>query len=236
MADEFKSVRVVKAWDEGARLRALRLDLGGTGYSEKFTTPGQYVKARANASAKEAFMAIASAPGPGQAFELLVQKSDAGDTAADLLAAARAGDAIEMTAPGGKGFPVDAERGRDVLLLAGGSGISAIRSVLEHVARHREAFGRTMLLFGARSVDDLAYRHLFEDWRKAQIEVEPTLSKPEDGAWTGRRGYVTAAFADLDMDAPRTSVFVAGGKEFLAASTDALRALGIPPERIFKNF
>lgn len=236
MADEYKSVRVAKAWDEGPRLRALSLDLAGTGYVEKFTAPGQFVKARANAGAKEAFMAIASGPGHGQAIELLVQKTDAGNAAADLLANVNAGETVEMTAPAGKGFPVDGERGRDVLLLAGGSGISAIRSVVEHVAHHRKDFGRAMLVFGARRIDDLAYRKLFEVWREAQIEVEPTLSRPEDGAWTGRRGYVTAAFADLKMDAPRTSVFVAGGKEFLTASTDALRALGIAPERIFKNF
>ena len=236
MGDLYRGVGVARAWDEGPRLRGLGLDLTGTGLAEKFTLPGQYVKARANSSAKEAFMAIASAPGTGGTIELLVQKTDAGGAAADLLAAAKAGDQVEITEPAGKGFPIAGERGRDVLLLAGGTGISAIRSALEWIALRRGDFGRTMLLFGARRVDDLAYRQLFDGWRRANIEVEPTLSKPEDGLWTGRRGYVTAAFADLKMDAARTSVFVAGGKEFLVASTDALKLLGISSERIFKNF
>src|SRR4051812_22824104 len=170
MADEYRKVPVAKAWDEGPRLRALCLDLQGSGFAEKFTTPGQYVKARVDASSKDAFMAIASAPGAGDSIELLLQKTDAGTAAADLLASRKSGDNVEITAPAGKGFPIDGERGRDVLLLAGGSGISAIRSALEHVARNRKNFGRTMLLFGARRVDDLAYRQLFDGWKKAGIE------------------------------------------------------------------
>ena len=236
MADEFKPVPVTKAWDEAPRLRALLLDLADTGYAERFTVPGQYVKVRAPGSPKDAFMAIASAPGD-RTIELLVQRSDAGGSAADLVAAAAAGDRLEITAPAGKGFPVASERDRDVLLLAGGTGISAIRSALEHIAARRADYRRTILLFGARRADDMAYRRLFDGWRGARVEVEPTLSRPDDpAAWTGRVGYVTAALADLALDPPLTSVFAAGGKEFLAASTEALRSLGIPAERIFKNF
>src|SRR3954468_13329362 len=101
MADEFTKVRVAKAWDEGPRLRALVLDLAGMGLAEKFTTPGQYVKARVDAASKDAFMAIASAPGAGDSIELLLQKTDAGAAAADLLAARKAGDSVEITAPAG---------------------------------------------------------------------------------------------------------------------------------------
>lgn len=234
MPDEFISVPVSNAWDESPRLRALVLDLGGTGLAARFTEPGQYVKVRLPGTGKDAFMAIASAPG-GEAVELLVQKTD-GTAVADAIATVPAGGRLEITAPAGTGFPVRGERGRDVLLLAGGSGISAIRSALEYVAAHRDEYGRTVLVFGARRADDLAYQKLFEGWRKARVEVEPTLSRPDDGSWTGRTGYVTAVFRDLALDAARTSAFVAGSREFLLASTTALTALGIAPDRIFKNF
>jgi NAD(P)H-flavin reductase len=243
MADEFKSLTVREAWDEGPHLRGLRLDVGGSGYRESFLVPGQYVRVRPAGAPKDLFLALANAPGD-EDLELLIQHgvaapapaSGAAAPLADLLAAAKAGDRLEVTAPAGKGFPVDGERGRDVLLLAGGSGISAIRSALEHVVKQRDDFGRAVLLFGARREDDLAYRRLFERWEGHRIDVEPTLSQPEGSAWLGRVGYVTVALADLGLDPQRTSVFLAGGKEFLAASTASLIALGLAPSRIFRNF
>ena len=237
MAEEFKEVPVVKAWDEGPRLRALLLDLAGTGFRAAFTAPGQYLSVQplvAASDSKPAFMAMASGPGNEQ-VELLVQRTGTG-TVADQIAGCNPGDRLSINAPAGKGFPVEVARGGDLLLLAGGTGISAIRSVVEYVAGKRAEYGRVMLAIGARAEDDLAYRHLFDQWRGLAIEVEPSLSRPASGKWTGRVGYVTGMFRDLGLDASRTRVFMAGGREFQAASREALAALGIGEERVFKNY
>lgn len=232
----FQAVRVAKAWDEGPRLKALLLEAPEE-LRRAHTVPGQYVKARVPGAEKDAFLALANAPG-GAALELLIQTAAAGEPAkaADAVAAVGAGGTVEITAPAGKGFPVAGERGRDALLFAGGSGISAIRSLCEWIAGRRADYGRVCLLFGARTAGDLAYRPLFEGWRGARIEVEPVLSRPDPGTWTGRVGYVQAALAELHVDAGKTSVFLAGGKAFDAAVVAAVTALGIPADRIFRNF
>lgn len=236
MADELVSVPILRAWDEGPRLRALVLDLAGSGLASKFTVPGQYVRAKAPGAPKEAFLAIASAPG-APTIELLVQRTgEPTPAAADRIADLREGDRVEISSPGGKGFAVDAARGHGVLALAGGSGISAIRSVVEHVALHRDDFRRVVFLVGARTKNDLAYRGLFDRWRDARIEVDATLSRPEDPNWTGRTGYVTAVLEDLSLDAADTFAFLAGGKPFCQATTEALVGLGVPPERVSLNF
>ena len=233
MANDFEAVRVARAWDEGPSLRALELDAGATGFAAKHTIPGQYVRARLPGQ-KEAFLAIASAPG-ASALELLLQKSAPGDPPkpVDALAALATGDSLEISAPGGKGYPVEAERGRDLLLFAGGSGISAIRSLVEWIAAHRADYGRAVLLFGARTADDLAYRSLFERWGGHRIEVVPVLSRAAQG-WTGRTGYVPVALADLAIDPAKASAFVTGGKAFDAGIAEALGKLGVT--RIFRNF
>lgn len=239
MADEFRRVTITSAWPEGPRLKAFQLDAPVATHA----APGQYVRARVPGSSREAFFALANAP--GHPFELLVQRSEIpdaeppdprGSKAADEIYALEGGAALEVTPPSGKGFPIAGEAGRDVLLLAGGSGISAIRSALEYVAGRRSDFGKTWLLFGARRVEDLAYRSLFDVWSRDRIEVVPTLSRAAAGTWNGRQGYVQAAIDTLGIDAPRTSAFLAGGKEFIAAVTGALGELGVAPARIFKNF
>jgi NAD(P)H-flavin reductase len=93
-----------------------------------------------------------------------------------------------------------------------------------------------VLLFGARSVEDLAYQGLFDRWRTARVEVLPTLSRPKEGSWTGRVGYAHSALAEVRPAPDRTSAFLAGGKDFSTAMTEALTALGVAPGRIFRNF
>lgn len=233
MSNDFATVRVARAWDEGPFLRALELEAGDS-FRAQHTLPGQYVRARLPGK-KEVFLAVASAPG-ARSFELLLQKSAPGDPpkAVDELAALSAGDALEVAAPAGKGYPIEGERGRDVLLFAGGSGISAIRSLLEWIGAHRADFGRAILLFGARTPDDLAYRALFEQWSGNKIEVVPVLSRAAAGTWAGRSGYVTGALPELALDPARASAFVTGGKAFDASIADALGKLGIT--RIYRNF
>ena len=233
---QFTAVKVAKAWNEGPRLRGLQLDAPDA-LRAAYTVPGQYVKARAPGAEKDAFLAIANAPG-AKTLELLIQLAAPGEPAkaADAVAALPSGSSVEITAPAGKGFPVAAEKGRDLLLFAGGSGISAIRSLAEWVAAHRADYGSVTLFFGARTAGDLAYRNLFEEWRGARIEVVAVLSRPEPGSWTGRVGYVQSALTEAKVDGARTSVFLAGGKPFDAAVVAGVTAVGVPADRIFRNF
>ncbi len=97
----------------------------------------------------------------------------------------------------------------------------------------RTEFGRVVLFFGARRVEDLAYRKSFDTWKGSGVEVEPTLSRPADGSWEGRKGYVQLALAEAKVDPTRSSAFIAGGKDFNAAVREALVAQGIT--RIFLN-
>ena len=235
MPDEWLPVTVAEAWNEGGKLRALTLDLGASGFGARFVAPGQYVKARVPGTAGETFLALANAPGE-ERFELLVQADETSSPAARALFALAKGDRLELVAPAGKGFGVDGQRGRDLLLFAGGSGISAIRSIAEHVARRRAEFGRVLLFIGARSAEDLAYRALFDRWKKARIEVEPTLSRAAGEGWSGRTGYVTATLAALGPAPGNASAFIAGGKEFTVAVTQALEKIGVGKDRIFRNF
>lgn len=235
MAEEFLKVPITASHDEGPRLRILHLDVTRTGIAARFANPGQYVKARVPGDKKDVTLAIANAPGTSS-FELLVQVSNPPDPEkpADKLALLGTGGEVEITVPAGKGFPISGEKGRDILLFAGGSGISAIRSLLEWIVARRADYGRVLLFFGARQIDDLAYRKSFETWKCAQVEVEPTLSRPADGSWEGRTGYVQLALADAKIDAARSSAFLAGGKSFNAAVREALAAQGVT--RTFLNF
>ena len=98
---------------------------------------------------------IASAP--GEPVALTVERLDDGEVSPYLTDELRAGDELELRGPIGGYFVWEPEDGGPLLLLAGGSGIVPLRSIL----RHRERTGSTVpvrLLYSSRTLDDVIYR------------------------------------------------------------------------------
>lgn len=69
----------------------------------------------------------------------------------EALVRHKPGDYIGIRSSFGTAWPVEAARGRDVLLVAGGIGLAPLRPVISYIARHRRDYGRFLLLYGART-------------------------------------------------------------------------------------
>jgi NAD(P)H-flavin reductase len=120
------------------------------------------------------------------------------------------GNTLGIRGPYGTGWPVEAARGRDVLLVAGGIGLAPLRPVIYHVLRHRREFGRLIVLYGARSPRDLLYRKELALW--ARNPDTQALSTVDYGgvSWRGRVGVVTSLFKFLRLQPARTMAMVCG--------------------------
>ncbi|MEW6430616.1 MAG: NAD-binding oxidoreductase [Myxococcota bacterium] len=195
--------------------------------ASKFHTAGQYHRLRAS-SLEEAVLAIASTPGEAP-FEYLVKRAGAG---AALLDGAKAGDAVEVTPPEGPGFPLHLARGRNLVLVATGTGFAPIRSVLRAVARERAAFGRVTALYGVTSRAHLAWQAELDAWAAQGLTVLPTLTAA-DASWTGRVGRVQQHLAELLVD--DAVAFLCGQRAMVDEVRDALARRGLPPERVYLN-
>lgn len=225
--------RVLAAWDETPALRALRLQLPPEA-ARAHERPGQVVKL--HTAAGEAYFALASAPDPAGMVDLLVKRG--GRVADAAVAAALPGADMAITAPFGKGFPVEEGHGRHVLLFAAGSGIAPIRALVQHVLAHREEFDRATLFYGQRRGGDFAYQREHLAWERGGVRVVLCPSQ-EDEAWPGVRGRVQEVARSLAFGGapPESSVaFVCG----MTAMVDDVRATlaraGIPRERVHLNF
>lgn len=230
-APELLEVPVRAAWPEARGMTALRLDGGPSGLAARHTVPGQVVRVRLE-DGRDAYFALASAPGTGPDVDLLVKH---GPAVADAVGAAKPGDVLRITPPFGKGFSLDRHRGHDVLLFATGSGIAAIRSGVEHVLRQRDQFGRVVLFVGARAPTELAYRDDVPRWRAGGVEVEATVSRGGDD-WTGPVCYVQDRFEAVSPSVDRAVACVCGRPEMQDAMGEALARHGLPPSRLLTNF
>lgn len=139
---------------------------------------------------------------------------------------------LGLRGPFGNWWPVEEWTGKDIVIASGGIGFPPMRPVLYYVIRHRRDFGKVIVLYGARTPNDLQFSREYQAWQDAGIEVNVTVDRGDD-AWQGRVGVVPILFYNTRVD-PRNTVILTCGPEIMIRFVifEAL-ARRVPPERIF---
>jgi len=142
------------------------------------------------------------------------------------------GDILGVRGPFGNGWPIDEYVGKDIVVAAGGVGLPPIRPVLYYITHHRQDFGKVIVLYGARTPNDLQFTREYKAWQDAGIEMNVTVDRGDD-TWQGRVGVVPILFYNTRLD-PRNTVILTCGPEIMIRFVifEAL-ARRVPPERIF---
>src|SRR5438552_1115030 len=138
---------VVESIDETSRVKSIVLDLP----EWQGHRAGQHVDVRLTADdgyQAERSYSIASAP-EDQQLVITVERLDDGEVSPYLVDELRPGDAVELRGPIGGYFVWDEALGGPLLLVAGGSGIVPLRSMLRHHAAI-ESTVPVRLLYSAR--------------------------------------------------------------------------------------
>ena len=194
---------------------------------------GQHLDVRLTADdgyIAERSYSIASAPGERAA--ITVERLEDGEVSPYLTEELRAGDKLELRGPIGGYFVWEPGDGGPLTLLAGGSGVVPLRSILRHRGRTRSAVP-ARLLYSARTLPDVIYRaELDQDHDGA--EVIYTLTRDQPPGWTGHTGRVDAALlAQVAWPASASPLaFICGPTSFVETAAAALVGLGYRPERV----
>ena len=124
------------------------------------------------------------------------------------------GSGVGVRGPFGTGWPVEAARGHDVIVVAGGIGLAPLRPVIYEVLHHRQDYGRLVVLYGARSPRDLLYRKELASWAK-QRDTQVLVTVDYGGlSWRGHVGVVTTLFKYARLK-PANSVAMVCGPEIM---------------------
>jgi ferredoxin-NADP reductase len=197
---------------------------------------GQHVDVRL--TAEDGYQAqrsysIASAP-EQDALELTVELVDDGEVSQYLVEDLRAGDSFELRGPIGGHFTWSVADGGPLLLLAGGSGLVPLMSML----RHRAARGSDVparLLASVRAPKDRLYGdELAALAPRDGLHVAWTYTRAAPPGWTGWARRVDAAMlAELGpAQAERPRVFVCGPTSFVEHVAALLVDAGHDPAAI----
>jgi sulfhydrogenase subunit gamma (sulfur reductase) len=221
------AARVSQVSDAGEGLIHLTLEMPPE-VERSFVLPGQYLELSLDGQPARPY-AIASAPASGSRFEFLVRR---GFPLADALGQLRNGDPVMVSPALGPGFPLDAARGRDLLLVATGTGAAPMRSVIQTVGAQRDQFGEVTFYFGGRHGKDFAFERDWPSWESQRVKLVRTVSET-DAQWVGLRGFVQDHFQAVRW--PEAAAFVVGSNPMVQAVTAELVKRGMPRERIFLN-
>ena len=215
--------------DETPRVRSIVLDVADwPGHRA-----GQHVDVRL--TAEDGYQAqrsysIASAPEDPR-LAITVELLPDGEVSSYLVGELRPGDPLELRGPIGGYFVWEARMGGPLLLVAGGSGIVPLMSML----RHREAAGATVgarLVYSSRSWDDVIYRDELQGLSAGPngVQVFHTLTRSQPPGWTGYARRVDGAMLS-EAAWPVSSMptaFVCGPTPFVESVASALVLLGYP--------
>lgn len=188
---------------------------------------------------------------PGQFFEVSIPKygeapisvSGIGENTVDLtirrvgkvtneIFENYVGDKLYLRGPYGNGFDVKNYQGKELVVIAGGTGLSPVKGIVDYFAEHPEEAASTTLIAGFKSPADILFKADFEEW-KQKIQVIQTVDSAEEG-YTGSVGLVTKYIPDLPLVDPDHAVFIVVGPPIMMkfAVAEVLKR-GIKEENIW---
>jgi len=177
-------------------------------------------------------IAISISGPPSTGDGLLIQTIRDVGAVSRSLHDAEPGDLVGARGPFGNSWGLEQADGLDLVLVAGGVGLAPLRPVLLAAAARRAAYGRVVLIAGARRPEEFLYRDQLAAWSDTEsLRVELTVDRPADG-WTGQVGFVTEPLRRLPLDPDRTAAFLCGPEPMMRFSAQILIAHGVPAERV----
>lgn len=172
---------------------------------------------------------LASSPTRTGSFDIVVRTVGRVSTAINTK---EVGDSLWIRGPLGHGFDLEALKGNDVLVIAGGIGLCPTRSLIQYIEDRRDEFGRFLLFYGARDPLQLLFTEDRLRWRASgDMEYLETVDRA-DASWTGNVGVITTLFHKTQVS-PDTRVVICGPPIMFEFVIKELDRLGVSRENIF---
>lgn len=179
------------------------------------------------------YFSPANAPRDDGTIELHVQLVSGGLVSTSIMRSTKPGDVVRMGAPVGEGLLRQSGDSRDLLMVAGGTGLAPLRAVVDQIDREWEAGAGAPdvhLFHGARMPWSL-YDHdrLTRLAQRPWFHYTPVIS--DDASYPGTRGLVGSVAAQ-SQDRDGRQVMVCGSEAMVTHTVAELERVGVRSEDI----
>jgi ferredoxin-NADP reductase len=223
----WRVAEIAKIVDETPTVKSLVLDVPGWPGHQ----PGQHVDVRL--TAEDGYQAqrsysVASEPETARLM-LTVELIEGGEVSPYLTSDVRPGDKFELRGPIGGYFVWTVAIGGPLFLVAGGSGIAPLMSML----RYRVAAKSTtpaLVLYSSRTYEDIIYREELDQMaaRNDGLTVIYTLTRRQPAGWTGgARRIDRSMLASVGPSVmARPKIFICGPTSLVESAAQSSLELG----------
>jgi ferredoxin-NADP reductase len=178
---------------------------------------------------------ISSSPTQEKYVEITPKRMANGCVSVFLNERAQPGLSVEASGPYGR-FYFDAALHKSIALIAAGSGITPMISMLRYIDDLKLATPVT-LLYCVRTRTDIIFQNELARLGRSHpnFKYEVCLSRP-DPTWKGHSGHLTRGVVSqhvIDLDSP--TFFLCGPKGFLDNALEILLSLGVNQGRILQE-
>lgn len=151
------------------------------------------------------------------------------------LAKLEEGQTMGFRGPFGNTFPMDEWKGKNLLFIAGGIALPPMRCVIWNALDTRENFGDVSILYGAKSLADLVYKHELKDWEeRPDVRLVTTVDPGgETSDWKGEVGFVPSVLEKMNPSPENTVAIVCGPPIMIKFTFPVLEKLGFTDENIY---
>jgi phenol hydroxylase P5 protein len=214
---------VTKVTDLTPTAKGVIIELDGDGLEFQ---AGQYINLELPDVELPRAFSMANPPSDTKHVELNIRQVPGGEATTYIHERLKEGDSVKLAGPYGRFF-VRKSSSSDVLLLAGGTGLSSVKCMLlDQLADESQQDKKITLVYGARDLGELYYHDLLSALAEEHENFTyiPALSeaKPEDG-WTGATGFVhEVAKAHFDNDFRGHQAYMCGPPAMIEACITAL--------------
>jgi len=180
----------------------------------------------------ESTFCIASAPTRKDYIECTFRKAG---RVTNALANLEIGDTVGFRGPYGNTFPIEEWEGKNLLYIAGGIALPPMRCVIWNTIDLRAKYKDITIVYGARSVGDLVYKHELKQWEempdvKLITTVDPGGQTPD---WNGEIGFVPMVLEKVAPSSLNTVAILCGPPVMIKFTIPVLRKLGFQDKDIF---
>lgn len=145
------------------------------------------------------------------------------------------GDSLFMRGPYGNGFDYEDYRGAELVVVAGGTGVSPVRGVIRYFADHPQERESMTVIAGFKSPEDVLFKDDFADWER-KMNLILTVDGAGEG-YEGRVGLVTRYIPQMELRDPQAArAIVVGPPAMMRFSVKALLDRGLREEHIWVSY
>lgn len=221
----YRQLRVAEVIEETADARSIVLDQPGIG-SEFAYKPGQFLTLRIPSpdGAIARCYSLASAPGVDGKMKITVKRVQGGVVSNWLCDAVQPGDLLYAMPPAGLFTPTRLDAG--LLLLAGGSGITPMMSIIK--AALREGSQRIVLVYANRNEQSVIFRGELDRLARAhpgRLIVYHWLESVQGLPGREQLAGIVEPYTDYEA-------LLCGPDAFMNCGVEALAGLGVDRHRI----